>query len=346
MNGEEALAAARAAGLRYVSDQMPGIGRRKHGDGFEYVGTDGRRVTDEADLDRIRSLAVPPAYADVWICPSRNGHIQATGRDARGRKQYRYHAKWREVRDETKYARMLDFAKALPAIRKRVAADMRRDGMPREKALAAVVALLESTTIRVGNDEYAKDNGSFGLTTLRNRHVAVSGSTMRFTFKGKSGVKHAISLSDRRLANIVRRCQDIPGQQLFEYLDVDGTAHEVDSSDVNEYIREIAGDDFSAKDFRTWIGTVSCATLLAACDAAAMTQAERKGYLAEAIKQVARRLGNTPTICRKCYVHPDVLAAYIDAGTLGKPPRSTAARGLSAPERAVITFLKRRARKA
>jgi DNA topoisomerase-1 len=343
MYGEEAVAVARAAGLRYVSDEMPGIGRRKHGDRFDYVASDGTPIGDDAELVRIRLLAVPPAYSDVWICPLRNGHIQATGRDARGRKQYRYHAKWREVRDETKYARMLDFAKALPAIRKRVDADTRRDGMPREKVLATIVSLLETTTIRVGNDEYAKDNGSFGLTTLRNKHAAVTGATVRFSFKGKSGVKHTISLHDRRLAKIVARCQDIPGQQLFEYLDEQGNAHPIDSSDVNDYIREIAGEEFSAKDFRTWVGTVLCATLLAACDGAP-TQTDRKAHILETIKRVAHRLGNTPSICRKCYVHPDILAAYIEDGSLGAAQRGAAAHGLSSEERFVITFLKRRAR--
>lgn len=344
MNGQEAVAAARQAGLRYVSDAMPGIARQKRGKHFAYFALDGSPVRDEAELARIAALAVPPAYSDVWICPSRNGHIQATGRDARGRKQYRYHAKWREVRDETKYARMLDFAKVLPTIRKRVDADLRREGMPREKILATVVSLLETTTIRVGNDEYAKENGSFGLTTLRNRHAAVEGSTVRFAFVGKSGVRHTISLRNKRLSKIVARCQDIPGQQLFEYYDDEGGVHPVDSSEVNDYIREIAGDDFSAKDFRTWIGTVTCAALLATCEAAP-TQAERKSKLVETISQVARRLGNTASVCRKCYVHPDILASYIEDGTLGDPPRSTSTDGLTRDERFVVAFLKRRARK-
>jgi DNA topoisomerase-1 len=343
MDGEEAVAAARAAGLRYVSDRMPGIVRHKLGAGFEYLASDGSPIRDDDELARIRALAVPPAYTDVWISPLRNGHIQATGRDARGRKQYRYHAKWREVREETKYARMLDFAKALPAIRRRVDADLRREGMPREKVLATIVSLLESTTIRVGNDEYAKENGSFGLTTLRNKHAAVHGSTVRFAFTGKSGVKHTITLRNKRLSKIVARCQDIAGQQLFEYLDDEGNVHPVDSGEVNDYIRAIAGDDFSAKDFRTWIGTVSCATLLAACEVAP-TQADRKAHIVETIKQVARRLGNTASICRKCYVHPDILAAYTEEGSLGRPARVVSAQGLTQDERFVVTFLKRRAR--
>jgi DNA topoisomerase-1 len=255
----ENAAAAKAAGLRYVTDTMPGISRRRRGRGFAYVDPKGTQVRDDATLTRIRSLAVPPAYHDVWICPLPNGHIQATGRDDRGRKQYRYHPRWREVRDETKYERLLDFARALPAIRKRIATDLRAQTPTREKILATIVRLLETTTIRVGNDEYARTNNSFGLTTLRNGHAKVHGAVVTFSFRGKSGIKHAIDLRDEALAKVVRQCQDLPGQQLFEYIDENSETHAIDSNDVNDYLREISGGDFTAKDFRTWVGTVQCA---------------------------------------------------------------------------------------
>ena len=334
---------AREAGLRYVSDEAPGIRRHAKGKAFSYIRPDGKPLTDQAELTRIRALAVPPAYRDVWICPHPNGHLQATGRDARGRKQYRYHPKWREVRDETKYHRMLDFAAALPEIRRRVDADLKRPGMPREKVLAAVVQLLETTTIRVGNDEYARDNDSYGLTTLQNKHVRVDGTTLKFAFKGKSGIKHAIALRDRRLAKIVRACQDLPGQDLFGFVDDDGTPHDVTSSDVNDYIREISGGDFTAKDFRTWVGTVQCGLLLANAEPA-VTQAARKSRLTEAIKHVAQRLGNTPAVCRKSYIHPEILEAYAEEGTLGPALRGSPARGLLPEERFVVAFLRRRAK--
>ena len=336
-------ASAKAAGLRYVTDEMPGIRRRLKGKHFEFRLPDGSVLRDDKEIARIRALAIPPAYQDVWICPSPNGHLQATGRDARGRKQYRYHKRWREIRDETKYDRMIAFAQALPKIRKRVDDDLKRSGMPREKVLATVVQLLESTSIRVGNDEYAKDNGSYGLTTLRNSHAKVTGSTVRFTFKGKSGVRHAIDLADRRIARIVRSCQDIPGHQLFEFLDDDGNPHPVDSSDVNDYIREIAGEAFTAKDFRTWVGTVNCARVLSHAVEAA-TAAERKQRVAEAIKEVAHRLGNTPAVCRKCYVHPEILTAYDDEGRLKIPAARKASTGLLPEERFVLNLLRRRAK--
>ncbi|HTA40637.1 MAG TPA: DNA topoisomerase IB [Candidatus Acidoferrales bacterium] len=330
--------AARHAGLRYVSDAMPGLRRKRSGKRFAYVDPAGKAIRDEDVLSRIRALAIPPAYEDVWICPAPNGHIQATARDARGRKQYRYHARWREVRDGTKYERMVDFAKALPAIRKRVDADLRLAGMPREKLLAAVVRLLETTTIRIGNDEYARENQSFGLTTLQNKHASVRGGTVTFSFRGKSGIKHAIGLQDKRLAKIVRACQDIPGQQLFEYVDEDGVPHNIDSSDVNSYIREIGGDDFTAKDFRTWVGTVHCAVVLAGRDAGE-TAAERKSILVEAVKEVAVRLGNTAAVCRKSYIHPQVFAAYEERGSLAPIPSGGAARGLLPQERYVVKLL-------
>jgi DNA topoisomerase-1 len=342
---ETPAAAARAAGLRYVSDATPGLRRKRSGKRFAYVDSSGKTVRDEDVLTRIRSLAIPPAYEDVWICPSANGHIQATGRDARGRKQYRYHARWREVRDDTKYGRMIEFAAALPALRKRVDLDLRRQGMPREKLLAAVVRLLETTTIRVGNDEYARENKSFGLTTLRNSHARVHGATVSFSFRGKSGIKHAIDLHDKRLAKIVRACQDLPGQQLFEYVGENGEPHNVDSSDVNDYIREISSEDFSAKDFRTWVGTTHCAAVLAG-KVPGETVADRKRCLVEAIKEVAERLGNTAAVCRKSYIHPELLAAYDEAGSLAAIPSGKVARGLSAEERYVLKLLRKRAKPA
>jgi DNA topoisomerase-1 len=340
---DDPAAAAKAAGLRYVIDQMPGIRRIARGKHFAYIAPDGEEITDEDELRRIKSLAVPPAYTDVWICPIANGHLQATGRDARGRKQYRYHKRFREIRDENKYGRMIAFAQALPKVRERIEHDLALEGLPREKVLATVVQLLESTAIRVGNDEYAKENSSFGLTTLRNRHANVNGSTVRFSFRGKSGIRHAIDLRDKRLAKIVRACQDLPGQQLFEYVDDDGTAHAIDSSDVNEYIREISGQDFSAKDFRTWLGTVTCAALLAE-EQAAESQSDRKTRVAAVIKDVAQRLGNTPAVCRKCYVHPDVVDAYMESGRLDLQRKLRHTRGLLPEETFVLALLRERAK--
>lgn len=308
------VASAKAAGLRYVSDARPGIQRKKSGTGFRYIGPDGKPVRDKEVLGRIRSLAIPPAWVSVWICPSANGHLQATGRDAKGRKQSRYHPRWREVRDETKYERMMLFGKALPAIRERVEHDLARPGLPREKVLATIVRLLETTFIRVGNEEYARKNKSYGLTTMREKHVDVEGSTVKFKFQGKSGVRHTIDVNDRRLARIVKRCLDLPGYELFQYLDADGEPHTVDSSDVNEYLREITGEHFTAKDFRTWAGTVLASMMLREFEAFD-SQAQAKKNVIRAIEQVAARLGNTPSVCRKCYVHPAVLDCYM-SGTL------------------------------
>ncbi len=335
-----AIESAKAARLRYVSDEMPGIRREKRGAHFAYYAPDGSKIDDEKELTRIRALAVPPAYADVWICPIANGHIQATARDARGRKQYRYHKRWRETRDENKYERMIAFAQSLPKVRKRIEADLALPGLPREKVLATIVQLLETTAIRVGNDEYAKGNNSFGLTTLRNKHAKIEGSTVRFSFRGKSGVRHALDLRDRRLAKIVRQCQDLPGQQLFEYLEDDGTPRAIDSSDVNEYIRDISGEEFSAKDFRTWVGTVTCANLLAQ-EVAQETQSDRKQRVASVIKDVAKRLGNTPAICRKCYVHPAIVDAFLEQGrlALARAPRRE---GLDSEESFVLALLQER----
>jgi DNA topoisomerase-1 len=335
------VAAARSAGLRYVDDRMPGIRRKRTGRSFAYYAADGSRVADPRELARIRKLAVPPAYRDVWICPLPNGHVQATGRDARGRKQYRYHAQWREVRDATKYHRAVAFAKALPAIRRRVEHDLQLDGLPREKVLAAIVRLLDATAIRVGNEEYARANASFGLTTLRTRHVKVAGSTLRFRFRGKSGVEHAIALDDARVARVVRRCRDLPGEELFSYSDGAGEQVPLHSEDVNAYLREIAGDEFTAKDFRTWSATVACAEELASRSAAA-TARERRAAANAALAAVAEKLGNTPAICRRCYVHPAVLGDYAEAGVIALPSARRIG-GLSAVEARVLKFLERAA---
>lgn len=307
----DAEAAAHEAGLRYSSDVQPGFGRRRAGRGWIYLDPAGERVTDEATLDRIRSLAIPPAWKDVWICRSPNGHLQATGRDARGRKQHRYHPRFRAAREESKFERMILFARSLPAIRERVDADLARPGLPREKVLAAVVRLLELTLIRVGNDEYARLNKSFGLTTLRDRHATISGARVRFRFRGKAGKLHEVGLRDRRLASIVRRCQELPGQELFQYVDGDGATGEVGSDDVNAYLREISGQDFTAKDFRTWAGTVLAYRALSALAPADNATAARRNVVA-AMRETAGRLGNTPAVARRSYVHPAVVEAYLD----------------------------------
>ena len=308
------VASAKEAGLHYVSDTAPGIRRKRAGKNFSYTGTDGKPIRDERVLARIRALGIPPAYEDVWICADPNGHLQATGRDARGRKQYRYHARWRAARDDTKYHRMVAFAQALPAMRKRVEHDLALPGLPREKVLAAVLRLLETTLIRVGNDEYARTNNSYGLTTMRDRHVDVAGSTVTFHFVGKSGKKHEIAMKDARLAKIVRRCRDLPGYELFQYLDDDGNQQDVKSDDVNAYLQEISGHDFTAKDFRTWAGTMLACLALQEFEAVD-SEAQKKKNIVRAVESVAERLGNTPAVCRKSYVHPAVLDCYLD-GTL------------------------------
>jgi DNA topoisomerase-1 len=306
---------AKAAGLRYVSDAQPGIHRRRRGTGFGYVDSDGKRVRDKETLKRIRSLVVPPAWRDVWICTNPKGHLQVTGRDARGRKQSRYHPRWRQVRDETKYERMTIFGAALPKIRERVEQDLGLPGMPRQKILAAIVRLMEATLIRVCNEEYARENHSYGLTTMRNKHVEVEGSNVAFKFQGKSGVRHAVDINDRQLARIIQRCQDIPGYELFQYIDKDGAHHSVDSSDVNEYLREMTSQDFTAKDFRTWAGTVLACTMLQEFEAFT-SQTQAKKNVVQAIKDVAGRLGNTPSVCRKCYVHPAILDTYFSGALI------------------------------
>ena len=319
------LASARAAGLTYTQDDKPGIRRVKAGRTFRYLNVRGKPVKP-LDLKRIRSLVIPPAWKDVWICPDARGHLQATGRDLRGRKQYRYHPRWREVRDDTKYGRMIQFGRALPAIRRRTDADLRRPGLPRPKVLAAVVKLLEKTFIRVGNDEYARDNRSYGLTTMRDGHVKVTGSKVRFIFRGKSGVEHELELDDRRLARIVKQCRDLPGQELFQYRDPRGAVVDVGSADVNSYLKDVTGESFTSKDFRTWAGTVLAATLLRDSEAAD-SEARAKKNIVSAIEQVAKRLGNTRAVCRKCYVHPAVIDAYLDGSmmkTVGQRARRTA----------------------
>jgi DNA topoisomerase I len=308
------LTAAKDVGLRYVTDAEKGIRRHKRGRIFVFRTPDGKTLRDPKQLNRIKSLAIPPAWTDVWICPDPDGHLQATGRDDRGRKQHRYHRRWREIRDETKYTRMLAFAKALPRIRKRVDKDLAASGLPREKVLATVVRLLEVSLIRVGNEEYARENESFGLTTMKDRHADIDGSTVSFTFRGKAGKRHSIDIADPRLARIVKSCQDLPGQELFQYRDSDGKVQDIRSSDVNNYLREISGQPFTAKDFRTWAGTVLAAIALREFQKFD-SQAQAKKNVVRAIESVAERLGNTPTICRKCYVHPGVLEAYMQ-GTL------------------------------
>jgi DNA topoisomerase I len=303
--------AAESAGLRYVSDERPGIRRKKVGTGFSYVRADGSRLMERGALKRIKALAIPPAWTDVWICPFPDGHIQATGRDAKGRKQYRYHARFREVRESTKYEHVVAFADALPSIRDTVREHMALRGLPREKVLATVVHLLETTLIRVGNDDYAKQNNSYGLTTLKNRHVAVKGNEVRFRFTGKGGKQWSLRVRDRRIAKIIRACQELPGQELLQYIDEQGNCQDVTSSDVNEYLKAITGKDITAKDFRTWAGTVLAAMTLSELQSFD-NAAQAKRNLRSAIEKVSARLGNTPTICRKCYIHPEVLNSYMD----------------------------------
>jgi DNA topoisomerase-1 len=302
---------ARAAGLRYVSDADPGIERRGTAKGFRYFAPGGAVIREATTLKRIRALAIPPAWTDVWISPRADGHLQATGRDARRRKQYRYHERWREVRDETKYGRLAAFARALPRIRRRVAHDLALPGLPREKALATIVWLLETTFVRIGNAEYARDNESFGLTTLRERQARVDGSTLRLRFKGKSGVPHEIALADRRIARIVGHMQDLPGEELFQYLDEDGRAHPIESADVNGYLKSMAGAEFTSKDFRTWAGTLLCLRALRRLPPP-LSAASGRREVAQAVQAVAHALRNTRAVCRKCYIHPVVVETYLN----------------------------------
>lgn len=343
----ESVESAKAAGLIYVSPEQPGIRRVKSGQGFRYVTPDGRSVTDKVTLGRIKRLAIPPAWQDVWICAKENGHLQALGKDARGRKQYRYHPRWREVRDDSKYNHMIEFAKALPRIRARVQKDLKRSGLPREKVLATVIKILETGLVRVGNDEYARDNKSYGLTTMQDRHAAIDGSTIRFQFRGKSGKHHKIEIEDRRLAKIVANCQAIPGQELFQYIDENGEPRDITSSDVNEYLHEITHSDFTAKDFRTWGGTVLAAIALREFEKFD-SKAQAKKNLVRAIEAVAQRLGNTPAVCKKCYIHPLILNSYLDGTMLetmekrAEQELKTRSFALKPEEQTVLEFLCKR----
>ncbi len=335
---------ARAAGLRYVTDDEPGIRRRKRGKGFSYIDSQGRTIKEEKELQRIRKLVIPPAWTEVWICARPSGHLQATGRDARGRKQYRYHPDWRHLRDETKFGRMIAFGEALPKIRERIERDLGRPHLPREKVLAAVIRLLETTLFRIGNREYTRQNNSYGLTTLRDRHVEVSGTRLRFEFRGKSGKEQSVEIQDRRLARIVKQCRDLPGQRLFQYLDDDGVRQSVSSEDVNGYLRETTGEDFTAKDFRTWGGTVLALSALLAAGACE-TEKEASRAVVEAIKRVAGELGNRPAVCRKFYIHPAVIESFLE-GSLARTPAGAVEEegppGLSGLETQVLKLLKQR----
>ncbi len=339
------VASAEAAGLRYVVDTLPGIRRKRAGDGFYYVGSDGSTIRDEVTLRRIKALAVPPAWTDVWICPDPRGHLQATGRDAKGRKQYRYHPWWRQLRDSVKYDRMVAFGEALPRIRERTDRDLALPGYPRQKVLATVVQLLERTRMRVGNEEYRRENDSFGLTTLRDDHVEVKDSTLRFEFRGKGGKLYRVTVKSQRLARVVKRLQDIPGYELFQYLDEHGNRHTIESQDVNDYLQEISGGEFTAKDFRTWAGTVLAANLLREAEPCG-SERQCKHQVASAVERVAEQLGNSPAICRKGYVHPAVIDAY-SRGQLGSvkggdgtEPAGTTPCGLSPEEQAVLDLLR------
>jgi DNA topoisomerase I len=311
----DSVEAAEDAGLRYVSDDQPGLSRQRKGEEFEYFETKGKPIRDEQRLLRIKRLAIPPAWSDVWICPSPNGHIQAIGRDARRRKQYRYHERWREIRDENKYDRLVNFGKALPKIRRRLRKDLALSGLPREKVLATIVQLLERSFIRVGNEEYARENKSFGLTTMQDRHVDVKGSKLRFRFRGKSGRQHEVDVTDRRIARIISKLQELPGQSLFQYLDDQGNVRDITSQNVNDYLRKITGEDFTAKDFRTWAGTVLAAIALSAAGEFE-TKKQAKTNIKHAISAVAEVLGNTPAICRQCYIHPIVLETYLKGNSV------------------------------
>lgn len=334
----EARSDARAIGLRYTTDQIPGI--RRHGEPghFYYLHDDGTRINDEETLARIRKLVLPPAWTQVWIAPYANAHLQATARDAKGRKQYRYHPKWRALREETKFARMLEFGAALPKLRERVDADLGSRGLTREKILATVVRLLEITLIRVGNEEYAKANRSYGLTTLRNRHVEIHGSELKFEFRGKSGKQHSVGVVDRRIARIIRRCKELPGAELFQYLDDDGQRHSIDSDDVNTYLRDITGADFTAKDFRTWAGSVCALDALLECEPCSC-ETQLKKTLASVVKTVAEQLGNTPAVCRKHYIHPHLFERFAADGLAKLRAAQRGSRDPQSAERALMELL-------
>jgi DNA topoisomerase-1 len=335
---------AKVAGLRYVSDVLPGIRRKRAGKHFSYIGLDGKPIHDQEVVKRIRSLAIPPAWTNVWICPDPRGHIQATGRDAKGRKQYRYHPAWRKIRDETKYDRMVAFGHALSLVRERVAHDLALPGLPREKVLATIVRLLDETSIRIGNEEYARENESFGLATMRENHVDVEGSTIHFQFRGKGGKEFNMDIKDRRLARIVKKCQDLPGQELFHYVDSEKNTHVIASEDVNEYLQQITDQDFTTKDYRTWAGTIVATSALLA-SGQYETKTEAKENIVHAIEVAAQHLGNTPAICRKCYVHPEIIDAYLNGTLLNaqhhqkEKIRQQSLQGLRPEELSVLAFL-------
>ncbi|WP_407309933.1 DNA topoisomerase IB [Pseudomonas sp. nanlin1] len=324
--------------LHYVDDTQPGLRRKVLRGKFAYFDTQGQRIKDPDEVKRINALAVPPAYTDVWICADPMGHLQATGRDARGRKQYRYHARWREVRDENKYSRMLEFGAVLPKVRKQMEAHLGLPGLPREKVMATVLSLLDTTLIRVGNSQYARDNRSYGLTTLRGRHVDVKGSSIAFEFRGKSGVEHKVTVKDRRLAGIVKRCLELPGQNLFQYLDADGERHTVSSHDINAYLQQLTGAEFTAKDYRTWAGSALALQMLR--ELHWEPEPDAKKHIVEMVKQVARQLGNTPAVCRRCYIHPAVLEHFV-LGELAKLPKPRQRKGLRLEEVALASFLEK-----
>jgi DNA topoisomerase-1 len=343
----ENVESAAAAGLRYVSDVMPGIRRKKSGRGFTYLRPDGSIISNGAELSRIRGLVIPPAWTEVWICTNPQGHIQVTARDDRGRKQYRYHPRYRAIRDETKFGRILEFSELLPTLRDRVEQDLQLAGLPRDKVLASIVRLLEKTLIRVGNEEYARENKSYGLATMRRRHVEVSGHTLRFDFRGKSGLMHSVAVTDRRVARIVQHCQELPGQELFQYLDDAGKRQTVDAGDINDYLKRASGRDITAKDFRTWSGTMLAAFELRTLGPAS-SEKEARSNIVKAIDRVARRLGNTREVCRKYYIHPVVLEAYLAGAVPPIPPqpadpkRERPSGALRKEELAVLEFIQSR----
>jgi DNA topoisomerase I len=335
---------AKAVGLRYVTDATPGITRKRVGKHFSYVGLDGKPIRDPDELQRIKKIGIPPAWTNVWICPSDRGHILATGRDSKGRKQYRYHPQWREVRDETKYDKLIIFGETLPLLREHIEHDLALAGLPYEKVIATIVRLLDTTLIRVGNEEYMRENGSYGLTTMLSQHVKVGETQIHFHFKGKSGKEHSIDVRDRQLARIVKRCQSLAGQELFQYVDENKELRSVESNDVNDYLRQTSGQEFTAKDFRTWGGTVTASIALEQLGVFE-TQTQGKKNVTEAIKSTAERLGNTPAICRKCYVHPGVIDAYMDGSLLNffkhfeENTQKNTKKGLSPDESKVLAFL-------
>lgn len=322
--------------LHYVEDTQAGFSRKILRGKFVYFDTEGQRIRDEAEIKRINALVIPPAYKDVWICPDPRGHLQATGRDARGRKQYRYHPRWREIRDENKYSRMIEFGLALPKVRKQLEAQLAEPGIGRDKVMATVISLLDATLIRIGNSQYARDNRSYGLTTLRNKHVEVRGNAILFEFRGKSGVEHQISVTDRRLARVIKRCMELPGQNLFQYLDDDGQRHTVSSSDINAYLQRLTGADFTAKDYRTWAGSALALATLRKLQWE--PEADAKKHIVDMVKNVSRQLGNTPAICRKCYIHPAVLEGFLQ-GHLALLPRTRQRKGLRVEEVALASYL-------